>query len=612
MSALAAIFHFDGRPVVPTAIEDMLERMASRAPDGASSWVEGNVGLGHGLLINTPEARHERQPLAVLDGRWHMVWDGRLDNRDEVRHELHLQGVTPRDDTDPELVLQLFLLYGETTPQRLLGDFAFVVHDRSEQTLFCARDHVGARPLHYVLTEHFIAIASTDDALIPLLPDGARPNVDRLIYAALPLLDDFDWSEGWIDGIKTLLPGRFMKLGVGRRLRRQQYWAFTVQPEDRTLATARPDDAVAAFAAVLERATRDRLRAPGAAAMLLSGGIDSACVAASIHRQRGPVSSALACSVISDPEIDCIESAAIRSMLATLGWPAAQIQVPSFTGAMNEAEVAALAWQRPHPVDNSILLVHALASLAARAGQRVLLHGVSGDLAFYGPDDHYLHVARQHGWRAAFTEMRLMRERHVYQLGRGVASLLTRALWTHAVPLPVKRLRPIRWRSARALATASGLDPKLLRERHIVERIRHAWAEADRFARLTPAEQHAVVLRPPGIVRGFEGYDRVGGRVGVEMRDPLADVRVLEWLQRAPLALRSAEGRTKWVGREYVRCVFGDTVAWRSDKSHLGWQLVAAALHHADESMTQDDGIDMTERGYEQRVALRWRQSLPS
>ncbi|MCZ2135347.1 MAG: hypothetical protein LC098_07970 [Burkholderiales bacterium] len=610
MSALAAIFHFDGRPVVPTAIEDMLERMASRAPDGASSWVEGNVGLGHGLLINTPEARHERQPFAAFDGRWHMVWDGRLDNRDEIRHELHLQGVTPRDDTDPELVLQLFLLHGEATPERLLGDFAFVVHDRSEQTLFCARDHVGARPLHYVLTEHFIAIASTDDALIPLLPNGARPNVDRLIYAALPLLDDFDWSDGWIDGIKTLLPGSFMQLGIGRRLRRRQYWAFTAQPEDRALAAARPDDAVAAFAAVLERATRDRLRAPGAPAMLLSGGIDSACVAASIHRQQGPVST-LACSVVSDPEIDCIESAAIHSMLVTLRWPACQIQVPSFAGAMSEAEVAALAWQRPHPVDNSILLVHALASLAARAGQRVVLNGVSGDLAFYAPDDYYLHVARHTGWRAAFTEMRLMRERHVYQLGRSVASLLARALWTHAVPLPVKQLRPVRWRSARALAAESGLDPKVLRDRHIVERIRRAWAEADRFARLTLAEQHAAVLRPPGIVRGFEGYDRVGGRVGVEMRDPLADVRVLQWLQRAPLALRSAEGRTKWVGREYVRRVFGDAVAWRSDKSHLGWQLVVAAPHHNDESIKHDNGIGTTERGYAHRSVLRWHHGLP-
>ena len=323
MSALAAIFNFDGRPVAHTDVDAMLAAMASRAPDGASSWVEGTVGLGHGMLINTPEACHERQPLAVLDGRLHMVWDGRLDNRDDIRHELRLRGVSPRDDTDPELVLQLYLLHRETTPERLLGDFAFIIHDRTEQTLFFARDHVGARPLHYVLTERFIAVASTDDALIPFLANGPRPHADRFIYAMLPLLDDFDWSDGWIDGIKILLPGTHMTLGACGRLRRQQYWAINAQPEDRALATARPEDAIAAFASVLERATRDRLRSHSDPAMLMSGGIDSACVAASIHRQA---STATAYSVIADADQDCIESAAIRSMLGRLVGPPAKLK----------------------------------------------------------------------------------------------------------------------------------------------------------------------------------------------------------------------------------------------------------------------------------------------
>lgn len=579
MSALAAIFNFDGRPVAHTDVDAMLAAMASRAPDGASSWVEGTVGLGHGMLINTPEAHHERQPLSALDGRLHMVWDGRLDNRDDVRHELRLRGISPRDDTDPELVLQLYLLHREATPERLLGDFAFIVHDRAEQTLFCARDHVGARPLHYVLTERFIAVASTDDALIPFLAGGARPNIDRLIYSRLPLLDDFDWSDGWVEGIKTLLPGTHMTLGAAGRLRRQQYWAFSAQPEDSALATARPEDAVAAFATVLERATRDRLRSHSDPAMLMSGGIDSACVAASIHRQA---STATAYSVIADADQDCIESAAIRSMLGTLGWPTCQIEVPSFAGAMSQAEVAALAWERPHPVDNSILLVHSLATLAARAGQHVVLHGASGDLALFAPDDYFLYFARTQGVGATLAELRLMRARHVYHFGRSAGALLMRAVWEHAVPLPIKRLRPARRRSARALAAAAGLDPELVRDRRIIERIRQAWAQSDRFARLAPTQQHAAVLRPPGIVRGLEGYDRVGGRAGVEMRDPLADVRVLEWLQRAPLVLRSAEGRTKWVARAYVRRTFVDAVAWRTDKSHLGIALVEAAMRHSE------------------------------
>jgi len=253
--------------------------------------------------------------------------------------------------------------------------------------------------------------------------------------------------------------------------------------------------------------------------------------------------------------------------------------------------------------------VHALVTMAARAGQRVVLHGASGDLALFAPDDYFLHVARTQGLGAALAELRLMRARHVYHLGRSAVELLARAFWEHAVPLSVKRLRPARWRNARQLAAASGLDPALVRDRHVVGRIRQVWARGDRFVRLTPAEQHAAVLRPPGIVRGLEGYDRVGGRAGVEMRDPLADVRVLEWLQRAPLALRSTEGRTKWLGRAYVQLAFGEAVAWRTDKSHLGWQLVGAALPRTHGSVTPaDDAI--TDCSYAHRVAQLWERRL--
>jgi hypothetical protein len=229
----------------------------------------------------------------------------------------------------------------------------------------------------------------------------------------------------------------------------------------------------------------------------------------------------------------------------------------------------------------------------------------------FAPDDYFLHLARKHGIAAALAEMRLMGSRHVYHLGHGIGALLARAVWEHAIPLAVKRQRPARWRSARQLAAASGLDPALVRDRQIVERIRQVWAKSDHFARLTPAQQHAAVLRPPGIVRGLEGYDRVGGRAGVEMRDPLADIRVLESLQRAPLSVRSAEGRTKWVGRAYVRQSFGDEVASRTDKFHLGAHLVVAALRSTSVAMVNEEH-DQTDNGYAAFVAQRWQQRLVS
>lgn len=578
MSAIAAVFRFD-RAAVPAAdIPSMLSVMAARSPDGQSSWAAGNVALGHGMLLNTPEANHEQQPLSALDGCLRMVWDGRLDNRDELRNTLLSRGVLPRDDTDPELVLQLFLIFGEKTPERLLGDFAFVIYDQRQRALFCARDHMGARPLHYVLTDQLIAIASDDEALIPFLPRGPQANVDRLVYALIPMLDDFDWASGWVDGVMSLRAASCMVVTAERRVRRRQYWRLG---EGRAIPAVEAGDAVDAFAELLERATSARLRTLRSPAMLLSGGIDSACVAAAIARQTAGRCDVEAYSAVSGPNVDCVESAAIRAVLQTLGWRSRQLLVDDLQSVQSTKSSTALreiAWSKPHPVNNSLLLPAALAALAGADGHRVLLHGVSGDLAFYAPDDYYVEVARESGWRAAWLELKLATACHVYNIGYSPSSLLARALWTHQVPLAMKKLRPARRRAARAVAAASGLSDSLIATQRIVERIEHVWARNDCLARQSAQEQHRRVLEQPGLVRGLEGYDRVAGRFGLESRDPLADVRVIEWLYGAPLALKAAEGVTKWVGRQYVRRVFDGSVSSRTDKAHLGEHFIAAAL----------------------------------
>lgn len=601
MSAIAAILRFDGAPVQAADMASMLNTMAARSPDGQTSWSEGSVALGHGMLLNTPEALHERQPLVALDGRLRMVWDGRLDNRDELRHELSLRGVLPRDDTDPELVLQLFLIFRENTPERLIGDFAFVIYDQQQGSLFCARDHVGARPLHYVLTDKLIAVASDDEALIPFLPNGARPNRDRFVYALIPLLDDFDWACGWIEGVMSLPAGTHMSASAGRRVRRLRYWQLRAGDG---LQQLRPDDAINAFSEVLELATRDRLRTVRPPALLLSGGIDSACVAASINRQPTPVAGVVTYSVVSETRFSCVETDAIRSMLQILGWKSQQIAVPSSTDLAATPELTRLAWQRPHPVNNSILLIAALATLAGKADHRVLLHGVSGDLAFHTPDDYYVHVARQFGWRPGLREINLATARHVYNIGYSHGQLLLRALWGHGVPLAIKKLRPARRRAAAAVAQASGLGREFIVEQRVAERVEQAWARADRVARMSPQQQHRLVLDTPGLLRGLEGYDRVVAREGLEARDPLADVRVVEWLYRMPLAVKVADGMTKWVGRQYARRVFGDGVASRTDKTHLGEHFVAPAL--AGVSVTAEPASGVVADSFAALTLRRW------
>ena len=104
------------------------------------------VGLGHRLLCTTPESLHERLPLESSTGAHVITADVRLDNRDELIHQLDMRGGTGRVITDSELMLAAYRRWGETCPEKLLGDFAFAIRDEREQRLFCARDHLGIKP----------------------------------------------------------------------------------------------------------------------------------------------------------------------------------------------------------------------------------------------------------------------------------------------------------------------------------------------------------------------------------------------------------------------------------------------------------------------------------
>jgi asparagine synthase (glutamine-hydrolysing) len=138
----------------------MADAIAHRGKDGAGTWVESSVGLGHRMLRTTPESLHERQPLCDESGKVCLVLDGRVDNREDLGKTLEAKGAALRDDTDAELVLKSYLQWGEDAPIRILGDFAFAVWDGRHGSLFCARDVFGIRPLNYYCGVNFVLIAS--------------------------------------------------------------------------------------------------------------------------------------------------------------------------------------------------------------------------------------------------------------------------------------------------------------------------------------------------------------------------------------------------------------------------------------------------------------------
>ncbi|HWP41854.1 MAG TPA: asparagine synthetase B, partial [Blastocatellia bacterium] len=168
MSGIFGLYHLDGRPASRSQLQEMMQSLAHRGPDGQNAWSEGAVGLGHQMLRTTPESLLENLPLANSTNEIVITADARLDNRDELIELLGF-GAEPREQiSDSQLILAAYEAWDERCLERILGDFAFAIWDGKKQRLFCARDRFGVKPFYYYSSAGLFAFASEIKALLSL------------------------------------------------------------------------------------------------------------------------------------------------------------------------------------------------------------------------------------------------------------------------------------------------------------------------------------------------------------------------------------------------------------------------------------------------------------
>jgi len=165
MSGIAGLWWLDGRAANRTEVGSMLDPLIARGPDASGLWVDGSVGLGHRMLWTTPESLNETLPLANPAGNLAVTADARIDNRDELISDCGIRGPAS-NISDSQLILAAYEKWGEKCPEKLFGDFAFVIWDRRQQALFCARDGMGVVPFYYHSSRDAFLFASEIKALL--------------------------------------------------------------------------------------------------------------------------------------------------------------------------------------------------------------------------------------------------------------------------------------------------------------------------------------------------------------------------------------------------------------------------------------------------------------
>jgi asparagine synthase (glutamine-hydrolysing) len=268
----------------PESLAAMSATLVHRGPDDEGQLVEPPVGLA-ARRLSIIDLAGGHQPISNEDGRVVVVQNGEIYNHEALRGELAAAGHRFRTRCDTEAIVHLFEEHGDGFAERLRGMFAIALWDGRENRLVLARDRFGIKPLFYWETpDGGVAFASELKALMTL--PGFPSEIDMRAVESLLAFNSIPRPLTIFEGVCKLEPGHLLSWTPGERARVRPYARPAPQPADQLR-----QEPAGTLADELRARLRDSVRAHLIAdvpvGVLLSGGIDSATLAALAAQESG-------------------------------------------------------------------------------------------------------------------------------------------------------------------------------------------------------------------------------------------------------------------------------------------------------------------------------------
>jgi asparagine synthase (glutamine-hydrolysing) len=287
MCGIAGIYRFIAEHDDTRAVGDMTARLERRGPDGCGVVRDGRVTLGNRRLRILDLTDAGSQPMRSPDGRYLITFNGEIYNHDDLRREMGVDRSTLRSRTDTEVLLLAWARWGAAALERMVGQWAFAVYDTQEERLWLARDRFGEKPLFFHTGDGALAFASTIPALLeaPWVP--RRLSRDAMLeYVTLRYVVS---PRTVLEGVSKVPGGCVLSAGPGGTELRRWYQPRFRDPAGAVHASR--GQLVEQFDELLAQAARRCLVSDVPVALLLSDGIDSNSIRASLARQDRAITS---------------------------------------------------------------------------------------------------------------------------------------------------------------------------------------------------------------------------------------------------------------------------------------------------------------------------------
>ncbi|MBE9510635.1 MAG: asparagine synthase (glutamine-hydrolyzing) [Bacteroidetes bacterium] len=275
MCGIAGIIDYHSKTNSKIKLESMLRSINYRGPDESGIYHSPYATLGN-VRLSIIDILGGQQPLSDPSGRFWIVYNGEIFNYKELRKNLEKKGRTFMTQSDTEVLVQLFAVYGKKCLDLLNGQFAFAIWDKQKEELFIARDRIGIRPLYYNIHNGVFSFASEIKALFQqenIIREFRPESISQVCTFWTTITPKTAFKS-----IYELSPGNY---AVYNRegLKTEKYWNLRFENIRSYVSLT---DAIERFHELFSDAVRIRLRADVEVAAYLSGGIDSSASVAYI------------------------------------------------------------------------------------------------------------------------------------------------------------------------------------------------------------------------------------------------------------------------------------------------------------------------------------------
>jgi asparagine synthase (glutamine-hydrolysing) len=556
MCGITGIFDTRGGSEIDRAVlQRMNDSQWHRGPDEGSVHIEPGVGLGHRRLSIIDIATGQ-QPLFNEDGSVVVVFNGEIYNYQQLIPELQALGHVFHTKSDTEVIVHAWEAWGEDCVKRFRGMFAFALWDRNRQTFFMARDRLGVKPMYYAMLDNGLLLFGSELKSV-LAHGGLRRDID-------PLAVEEYFALGYVAEPRTIFkqalklpPGHSLRIRRGEPLRQPvEYWdvRFTL---DNAISQA---DAQAELVQRLQESIKLRMIAEVPLGAFLSGGVDSSAVVALMAGvSSGPVNT---CSIgFDDPAFN---ESTFAQMVADRYKTNHRLEIVK-SDDFDLIDTLARLYDEPY-ADSSAIPTYRVCELA-RKHVTVALSGDGGDESFGGYRRYRLHLMEER-MRAAMPYG--MRRAVFGTLGR----LYPKADWAPRVFRAKTTFEGIARTSVEAYFHSVSILRDPMRAQLFSPRFK---AELGEYEARAVFDRHAAKAGtddPLALIQylDYKTYlvgdintkvDRASMAHSLEVREPLMDHELVEWLATLPTSHKIAGQEGKYLFKKSMGPHLPDDVLYR-------------------------------------------------